>query len=86
MPDEEEVELGEDDLGLIGYSGEEIDLDAELAQEVIMALPQQFICSEECAGLCPVCGENQNQVECGCERPVFNSGLAALKGFKVKED
>ena len=79
----EEVELTEDDLGLIPYGGQEIDLRSDLDQELIMALPQQLVCDEGCKGLCPACGENLNLVQCRCEPPVFHPGLAALKNLKI---
>lgn len=78
-------ELADVDLGLLPVSGEEIDLLPEIEQEIIMALPQRLLCSAECAGLCPVCGANQNRNGCQCVKPVFHSGLAALKDFKVKD-
>lgn len=82
---EEEVELTDDDLGLIPFDGHEIDLRHDVAQELIMALPLQQLCSESCQGLCPVCGGNLNQTKCGCEQPIFHSGLAALKNLKIEQ-
>ena len=80
----EELELQSEELGLIPFSGPEIDLRLDLDQEVIMALPQQPLCQETCQGLCPVCGCNLNQYSCDCELPVFHAGLASLKNFKIK--
>ncbi len=34
--------------------------------ELILNLPTRVLCSEECRGLCPACGCNRNQTECGC--------------------
>ena len=82
----EEVELSEDDVGLIPFEGDEIDLRAPLEQELLMGLPQHPLCAEHCAGLCPVCGADQNRSRCGCTPPVFHGGLAALKNFKVAKD
>lgn len=81
----EEVELTHEELGLIPYSGPEIDLRPDLEQEIIMALPQQTLCQESCRGLCPVCGCNLNQEQCTCAPPVFHAGLAALKNFKIEK-
>jgi uncharacterized protein len=44
-----------------------IDLGEELREEILLALPTQVLCREECKGLCPVCGGNRNQVPCQCE-------------------
>ena len=80
----EEIEIESAEIGLTPYSGPEIDVRADLEQEIIMALPQQPLCQEACQGLCPVCGCNLNQSSCDCQPPVFHAGLAALKSFKVK--
>lgn len=80
---DEEVELEGTELGLIAFSGSEIDVRPDVEQEIIMALPLQPLCSESCRGLCPVCGCNLNQERCACEPPVFHAGLAALKNFKI---
>ena len=80
-----EVELDEDDLGLIVVQGDEIDLRTDLDQELVMALPGQMLCDEGCAGLCPVCGVNRNHAACACELPQFHSSLAALKNFKAEK-
>ncbi len=81
----EELEIEHDELGLIPFTGSEIDLRPDLDQEIIMALPQQPLCQESCQGLCPVRGCNLNQGRCDCEPPVFHAGLATLKSFKVKD-
>jgi uncharacterized protein len=78
-----EVELQREDLGLIPFTGPEIDMRPDLEQEILMALPQRPLCNESCKGLCPVCGCNLNQDGCDCDLPVFHAGLAALKNFKV---
>jgi len=84
-PVADEIEIQSEELGLIPYSGSEIDLRPDLDQEIIMALPQQPLCQEICLGLCPVCGCNLNQSHCECETPVFHAGLAALQNYKVKQ-
>ena len=84
IPFVEEVEIQREEISLIPFSGDEIDLQSDLAQEIIMALPQQPLCQETCLGLCPVCGHNLNQGSCDCEPPIFHAGLATLKKFKVK--
>jgi uncharacterized protein len=82
-PVAEEVEIQTEELGLISFSGNEIDLRPDLEQEIVMAMPQRSLCREACQGLCPVCGNNLNKGQCDCESPVFHAGLAALKNFKV---
>lgn len=51
-----------------GYTGRTLALDQALRDEIILALPQRLLCKEDCAGLCPVCGQDLNEEECGCEK------------------
>lgn len=81
----DEVELAGQELALIHYSGNEIDLQPDIAEEIVMALPQQALCKESCAGLCLTCGTNLNDDQCTCGPPVLHLGLAALKNLKLKQ-
>lgn len=83
---EEERELTEDEVGLILFEGECIDLRSPVEQELIMALPQHSLCRNDCAGLCPVCGADLNGGSCGCAPPQFHGALEALKKFKVEKN
>ena len=38
----------------------ELDLHAWARDALVLALPLQIVCKEDCAGLCPICGENLN--------------------------
>jgi uncharacterized protein len=40
---------------------EELDVKAWARDALALALPAQIVCSEDCLGLCAVCGENLNQ-------------------------
>lgn len=40
--------------------GELIDLEPLVRDEVVLELPQQPLCREDCEGLCPTCGANLN--------------------------
>jgi uncharacterized protein len=45
-----------------------IDLGPAVREEVVLAAPAFPLCREECAGLCPRCGENLNEGPCACAR------------------
>lgn len=53
----------------------EIDLTPELREDIIIGLPQNFICRKDCKGLCPVCGENRNIIECNCDNNISNNDV-----------
>ena len=46
---------------------EELDLTEDVRAEMLLALPMNLLCDEECAGLCPICGVDLNEEECDCE-------------------
>jgi uncharacterized protein len=82
VPTEEETELVEDDLNYEFYDGEAIDVDRLIAEQVFLTLPVKVLCSPECRGLCPICGTNLNNEDCGCVRDGKNSSFAALESLK----
>lgn len=81
--EEEEVELQAEELGLIPYEGDWIDLSESLQEQVIIGLPISPLCKEDCLGLCAECGANLNETSCACEKKVFNNKFAALKKLKI---
>jgi uncharacterized protein len=78
-----EVELGAEEIGLILFHGEEIDLHDAVQEEVLMAVPMKTLCRPECKGLCPQCGADLNQGDCGCGRKIINPKFAVLKDLKL---
>lgn len=44
-----------------------LDLTEMLRQQIILNLPDQPLCREDCAGICPICGNNRNLNPCHCE-------------------
>jgi len=55
----------EDDDGYV-YKGETLSLDKMIYDDIILSIPQQVLCSEDCRGLCQNCGANLNRGDCGC--------------------
>ena len=79
----DEDALEEDEAGRRArfFEGNEIDLAPHVWEEMILAAPSKYYCSEDCRGLCPQCGMNLNQGACSCasEEETSGSGLAGLK-------
>lgn len=80
---EEELELGEMDLLSSVYSGDEIDLTHEIEEQVAMEIPSKPLCSDDCKGLCHVCGIDLNTSSCSCSQEPVTLTFSALKDFKV---
>lgn len=87
---EEDEEEGPD-FSLVGEDST-IDLTDALTSAFVMEVPYVVLCREDCAGLCPVCGENLNRVDCGHARQleeqaeedrIANSPFAVLKDLDL---
>ena len=50
FPQDEEVELAEEDLISVPYRGEEIDFAPEIAEQLLLEIPFKPLCREDCAG------------------------------------
>ncbi|MGD9141011.1 MAG: DUF177 domain-containing protein [bacterium] len=59
-----------------------IDISGEVRSELMLVLPVKPLCSDDCKGLCPVCGANLNETTCSCERDEHDSRWDALKNLK----
>src|SRR5881398_2229876 len=63
---EEQHELHEEDLNLAVFDGEAIELNDLVREEILLAIPGQVLCREDCKGLCPTCGIDLNAGSCEC--------------------
>ncbi len=80
-PEGAEVALDKQASDVDFYRGDGLELEDVLREQVLLALPMQRTCREECKGICPVCGENRNRVECGCELKPPDDRWAALRNM-----
>jgi uncharacterized protein len=46
--------------------GDSIDVEPVVREAVLLELPLAPLCRADCAGLCPQCGTDRNEAECGC--------------------
>ena len=73
------MDLAEQDT----FDGKVIDLDPIVREQLLLALPMSAVCTEDCKGLCTVCGQNLNEKQCGCDTRQVDPRLAALKNIKL---
>jgi uncharacterized protein len=69
----------ETDSELIVPESGYINLTPMVWEYLLLDTPTHPLCKPDCAGLCPVCGENRNQVDCGCETASIDPRFSALK-------
>jgi len=81
VDEEEEVEIDEGETEIAFYEGGGIELEDVLREYILLSMPMQRVCSEQCHGICPSCGQNRNVVNCGCEAKPVDDRWAALKNL-----
>ena len=77
-----EAELQADDLDVSILEGNEIDLNELVREQILLNLPEQIFCREDCQGLCEKCGANRNLINCNCLEKEIDPRWAALKNLK----
>lgn len=58
-----------------------LELDPTVTADIILSLPSKHLCKEDCKGLCPKCGKNLNEGECGCDLREIDPRLEILKSL-----
>ena len=65
--------------------GFKLDSDALLYDEITVNWPVKILCREDCRGLCPVCGHDLNEGDCGCDTFVPDPRMAVLSDIFHKD-
>ena len=68
--EDEEITFLEDDS---------LDVDRLIYDEILVNWPTKVLCKDDCKGICPVCGQNLNQQDCGCDRQVIDPRMAKFQ-------
>jgi uncharacterized protein len=80
--DDEDEEVAQE---VIYFDGSSCDIGESVAHAMLLHLPMRYVCSQDCKGLCPSCGKDQNTAECRCE-PDEHSPFAALASLFTEEE
>jgi uncharacterized protein len=89
LPAAEDSGDGEKELDGAGlevgyYDGNGLELNDVFREVVLLALPMQLVCQENCRGICPSCGQNLNQQECGCEPKAADDRWSKLRALRAE--
>jgi|SRR5687768_8575815 len=79
-----EIEAQTEEVYALPARGEELDLTDAVREHLMLAVPQFALCEEECRGLCPHCGTNLNEEQCGCATNLVDDRWAALKKLRTE--
>jgi len=65
---EEKIALTTTDTEKYYYAGDEVDITPLVRDTILLAIPIKPLCTPDCRGLCPYCGENLNEGDCKCKQ------------------
>lgn len=76
-----------EDPDLYSFEASTVELTDAVRDALLLELPMRILCSEECKGLCPVCGINLNKGTCTCQEgaEVINP-FSALKNIVLNDE
>lgn len=77
-----EEEQGVDSAEMLQIKSGCIDLNELVEDYVLLANPPQRLCTENCLGLCPICGCDLNTKSCCCSSAHYNSKFEKLASLK----
>ncbi len=79
---EHDKELALEELDVSLANDGKIDLADVVREQILLAIPEQIFCKDDCKGLCPKCGANLNLIDCMCADDDIDPRWAALKSLK----
>ena len=82
FPESKETHLENSDLDTDLLDSNEIDLSQVAREQILLNLPEQNLCREDCKGICPTCGKDLNEADCNCGDDEIDPRWAALKDLK----
>jgi uncharacterized protein len=74
-----------DDVDVTTHDSINVDLAPIVREQLILSIPMSPHCRESCAGLCPTCGHNKNESDCGhTSQPLEESRFSVLQKLKLQ--
>jgi len=70
-----------DDINELYYYENKIDIREVILEQLNLSFPAKPLCSENCAGICPVCGKIISSSKCACVKRISDPRLDKLKMF-----
>jgi uncharacterized protein len=82
--DSDEARSEEEGYFVVDSSAAAFEIDDLVREAVLLSLPLKPLCSDDCKGLCPVCGVDLNRSQCSCVREETDPRWDKLKGLSKK--
>ena len=81
----QEVELSAEDMGIVYFQGEKINLKDAIQEQVVMEFPSDLFANWTARDCAPKCGVDLNEDPCDCEQRPTPGKFAALKNLKLEK-
>jgi uncharacterized protein len=84
LPEELDViqdQLESDDINKLFYYNGKIDIEEVILEQLNLVFPVKPLCSDDCQGICPVCGKIIRDGQCVCVSKSSDPRLNKLKMF-----
>lgn len=78
----EKIAIEDEEKDIRPIEEDQIDLVPLIREALLLNIPFAPICQENCKGLCPVCGVDQNESTCDCQKREMDPRWAKLQYFK----
>ena len=76
-----------EDPDLYSFEASTVELTDAVRDALLLELPMRILCSEDCRGLCPVCGVNLNKGTCTCQEGAeVTNPFSALKSIVLNDE
>jgi uncharacterized protein len=62
-----------------------MDMTEPVRQALLVALPMKPLCREDCAGICPQCGANLNETQCGHTEERVDDRWSGLRSLRLED-
>jgi len=82
LPEELDVlkdQLERDDVNKLFYYSRSLNLEEVVLEQLNLTFPLRPLCSEDCQGICPVCGRLINNGDCSCAQKSTDSRFGKFK-------
>lgn len=70
---------GEDTDEFVVLKDAMLNLTELVTSDLVLTVPVKLLCSDDCKGLCQMCGANKNHTACSCQTKTIDPRLAALE-------
>ncbi|MDD4802054.1 MAG: DUF177 domain-containing protein [Syntrophomonas sp.] len=70
------------DSDIIFLEGHEADIESIVDEAIFMAIPISSLCSQDCLGICLICGSDKNTSNCSCQQEFIDPRWEKLRNLQ----